>query len=950
MKVAQLGFTGGEFSYPMYGRPDDSAYTSGLGRAENFLIRPQGTIRSRPGFEFVTEAKYGDRKCRLIPFQFSSADTAVIEMGHQYMRFMVDGAVVLGEDGQPYEIETPYQEADLFQIHYDQSADVMTFAHTSYSPKTLKRYGPDDWRLEDVDLTMKLSPPENVQASSFYPDQDGDSDGSFGYKEEDKDRVTSTYCVTTVDEDGNESERSDTATCKGNYYITGAYNLVSWDTVEGANRYKVYRESGGIYGFIGETSSTSIKDDNISADTTKTPPAYAKFFSATGGIKSVTVTNGGSGYVEDTPYYPIPTPFRIPDFGGFAVYRNNALYNGDTGAPTFPQTVTAIATLSEDDEGFPRTANLTLTLQQSVDGQGGYYYITDFTEESGFYFLSVTLSESTHRYTSPIMKISTPDLGLGNEWKLVREVRQNVTPSDPARDEYLTSAKTELDALFKNGAELTTFPQYTGQVITQNSSGKVPLEIEDATGYGASLTAVVKDGVITAVLVDASGLNYTAPTITAIGSGSGATFSVELFTADDIQAPGALGLFEQRRWFAGTNERPLGIFATKSGTTDEMSRHYPTQNVDDCIVVQAETRDANRILHLVPLQDLVMFTGTAEWRISASDGGAITPTNISVKPQSYYGSTEVQPVIASNQCLYCTARGGHIREMGYSRDVYGYLSSDISVRATHLFDSYKIDDMCYMKAPFPRLVCVSSGGFIANCTYMPEQSLRAWSRFTTDGTFESCASIPEGGDDGEDSLYVVVRRIVQGQEVRYVERMGVIEDNSVMALGLDSCLSGVFETPQSTVAGLNHLEGKTVCAQCDGQAVYDLVVKDGQVSLPFPALQIVVGLQVDYLVKTLPFITQMQGYGKGRIKNVGKIYLQIIHEGALEVGPTNGQMVKVNTSFLNRYSDEPSEPELREVSCVVRGKWDELGQMLIHHTDFKPIEITSWAADVEVGA
>lgn len=948
MKAAQLGFIGGEFSYPMYGRPDDSSYAYGVGRARNFLIRPQGTIRSRPGFEFVTEAKYPSRKCRLIPFQYSAVDTVVIEMGHRYMRFMVNGAVVLNDKDQPYEISTPYNEADLFSVHYDQSADVMTFAHTSYSPMTLKRYGPNDWRLEALDLGMKINPPKNVKASAYYPDvEDGENNkGSFGYEEEDKDRVTSTYCVTAVDSDGNESERSETATTKGNFYITGAYNTISWSAVSGASRYKVYRETGGIYGFIGETESTSIKDDNIAPDTTVTPPSYADFFSASGGIKQVTVTNGGSGYFENQSYYSLPAALRIPVIYGWSVEAETPADTGteEEPAPAVepPASLSLTLTASESDGSFPVSGTVSLTLNAEKN-----FYVPDNVVSVGASpytgsYISVTLAASSHRYLNPKVFLQSPSV---TGFTLSYEPQPGV--SDAAS--MAGGSQAAKDMLSASGAGLAQISAYTGQGLAPISTGNTTLTVTDSTGTGASLRPIISDGVITGVIVASAGQGYTKPTVTASGGGSGAKFSVALFSGDEIQAPGALGLFEQRRWFAGTGERPLSIIATKSGTTDEMSRHYPNQNVDDCIVVQAETRDANRILHLVPLQDLIMFTGTAEWRISASDGGAITPINISVKPQSYYGCTEVQPVIASNQCLYATARGGHIREMGYSRDVYGYLSSDISVRATHLFDGYKIDDMCYMKAPFPRLACVSSSGLIANCTYMPEQSLQAWSSFSTDGVFESCVSIPEGGDDGEDSLYVVVRRVIEGQVVRYIERMGIIEDNSDMSLCLDSCLIGQFSSPQRVIAGLDHLEGKTVGAQCDGVSVKDLTVKNGQVTLPKAASNIVIGLPIDYSVLTLPFITQIQGYAKGRVKNIGKVYVQVIYDGELSAGPTDGQQVTLTGEWLNRYTDEPSEPAIREISAVMRGKWSELTQMLIKHTDYKPVEITSWAADVEVG-
>jgi hypothetical protein len=118
--------------------------------------------------------------------------------------------------------------------------------------------------------------------------------------------------------------------------------------------------------------------------------------------------------------------------------------------------------------------------------------------------------------------------------------------------------------------------------------------------------------------------------------------------------------------------------------------------------------------------------------------------------------------------VYCAARGGHIRELGYSWQSNGYITGDLSLRAAHLFDNYDIVDMCYGKSPHPLLWFVSSTGLLLGLTYVPEQQVGAWHQHDTDGVFESCACVAEGN---EDHVYVVVKRTVNGNSVRYVERM-----------------------------------------------------------------------------------------------------------------------------------------------------------------------------------
>ena len=164
-----------------------------------------------------------------------------------------------------------------------------------------------------------------------------------------------------------------------------------------------------------------------------------------------------------------------------------------------------------------------------------------------------------------------------------------------------------------------------------------------------------------------------------------------------------------------------------------------------------------------------MITGSAEWRVTSVNSDAITPTSISVKPQSYVGANNSQPVIVNNSLVYTAARGGHVRELGYNWQANGFVTGDLSLRAPHLFDNLEIKDMGLSKAPLPIVWMVSSNGKLLGLTYVPEQAIGAWHQHDTDGTFESVACVSE---DNDDVLYAVIKRTVNGNSVRYIERMG----------------------------------------------------------------------------------------------------------------------------------------------------------------------------------
>lgn len=162
--LIQPSFAGGEISPNVYGRVDLAKYAVALRRCRNFIVRQYGGLENRPGTRFIAEAKYPDRKCRLIPFQFSTVQTYALEFGHLYMRVYKDGGQVLDGNNLIYELATPYQEADIFDLKFTQSADVMTICHKAYAPRELQRYGHANWEL--VEVVTKNGPFEDININN----------------------------------------------------------------------------------------------------------------------------------------------------------------------------------------------------------------------------------------------------------------------------------------------------------------------------------------------------------------------------------------------------------------------------------------------------------------------------------------------------------------------------------------------------------------------------------------------------------------------------------------------------------------------------------------------------------------------------------------------------------------------------------------------------------------
>ena len=228
----------------MFGRIDDVKFQTGAATMRNFVALPQGPVENRAGTQFVREVKDSTKRTRLIPFTYSTTQTMVIEVGAGYFRFHTQGATLT--PGSPaaysgattyavgdlvssggvnyyciaattgnappnatywyalptgvYEIPNPFSESDLFDIHYVQSADVLTLVHPNYAPRELRRLGATQWTLTTINFAAPVSAPTGLTLTESL------SHSGYNY----------TYVVTSVaSDDVSESVASTSATIDG---------------------------------------------------------------------------------------------------------------------------------------------------------------------------------------------------------------------------------------------------------------------------------------------------------------------------------------------------------------------------------------------------------------------------------------------------------------------------------------------------------------------------------------------------------------------------------------------------------------------------------------------------------------------------------------------------------------------------------------------------------------
>jgi hypothetical protein len=252
--IPQRSFCKGEITPALYARSDQVAYATGLRTCRNFLVKRTGGVDNRPGTELVGVAA-GD-VVRLIPFVFNDDQTYVLEFTNTLVRFIRDGAYL----GAPYSVGVPYAAADLADIQFTQSGDVLTLVHPSYPPAELSRLADTTWIYSVIVFGPSITPPASV--STNYPVGTGVN-----------------WVVTALSATGDESVAS-TSTGVVSLPTSGTVLSVVWTEVAGAIGYNLYKSfGGGSYGFIG-TAGPEIfvapylifEDTGLTPDYTRQPP------------------------------------------------------------------------------------------------------------------------------------------------------------------------------------------------------------------------------------------------------------------------------------------------------------------------------------------------------------------------------------------------------------------------------------------------------------------------------------------------------------------------------------------------------------------------------------------------------------------------------------------------------------------------------------------------------
>jgi hypothetical protein len=182
--------------------------------------------------------------------------------------------------------------------------------------------------------------------------------------------------------------------------------------------------------------------------------------------------------------------------------------------------------------------------------------------------------------------------------------------------------------------------------------------------------------------------------------------------------------------------------------------------------------------------ELLVGTRGREYAITGLGG---TLKDIDIKPQTSYGSENVQPAVVDDVPVFVQRGFRKLREMLFDYRTNGYGATDITFYAEHLFrksqellgDLYvsKIKQMAYQPLDNNLLWIIDSNGYLYCCTKSRENSVTSFHRHVLGGSYSSgfpqvnsICSVPSSDGTG-DNIYMIVKRTVNSATVVTLERI-----------------------------------------------------------------------------------------------------------------------------------------------------------------------------------
>lgn len=950
--LIQPSLTGGELAPSFHGRVDLELYHSSLKTCLNFIPRAFGGAYNRPGSRYVAGCYSNTRYSRLVPFSFSAEQNYVLEFcggiapqagsilkngGDGYMRVYSRGKQQVysatGTDragnshtkDDPVTLGIPWYMADLRDLKFSQSGDVLTVTHPNYQPCEILRYGNDDWAIRKMPFHWGPFQPINSNKGTTVAASAVNGRVTVGVSSGDPifsdGRVGQLFLIQQRGygipwEVGKQVTAGDIRRSDGKYYLaknTGKTGSLRpshtadewWDGGDGGGA--AGNEPGGVKweflhpGFgVGEI--VSVASDGLTATVevlNRYPDAAcdASLLSATTGT---TITAIASGPIDGSLTFnwtkvTAPSHGLTGDFGEIMIAMTIK----------FNTTSNELVTLSWDALTAIVVNATTLNVELPWDTFTSRNYVS-LSAGSGLRALGTGGGTTPNKEAT--YKWAFGAWGGDQGWPTASTYFQQRhcfagTPTQPQ----------------------TVWTSRTGDYSDFGTSN--PIEDDDALTWTVASAQI--DGIksllpLKRLIMFTLGGNWSSP--------------------DGTLTPANLAA-DMQNYYGSSSLVPLGIGNTalyygKSGTIRDMSFSF----ADDGYVGNDLTIRGNHLMkdHSILEWDFQQSPFPIIWSVR-EDGVLLALTYL--REEKVIGwsrhtfSGNVESVCVINEC------GEDHVYMVVKRTIGGATKRYVECMYGRVDDLY---EACFVDSA----LSYDGRNITAGAT------ISATGTYTAGGTVTLAATNCTPFVTGSPSTDIgdqIVLEATDGTRTR-ITITAVASTTSAtgtLVTALPASLQAVatdsWAFARDTFTGLGHLEGQAVSVYADGET-YSATVSSGSVSLTgHPGYVVTVGLPIVADLEPLPVVAPgQQGPLIEKVKLIKRVNIVVENSRSCYLGPDSSNLLK---STLRVVGDDATAVSLGSgiLECMTLASWSRNGSFLLRHTEATPLSILALIPDTQVG-
>ena len=386
---------------------------------------------------------------------------------------------------------------------------------------------------------------------------------------------------------------------------------------------------------------------------------------------------------------------------------------------------------------------------------------------------------------------------------------------------------------------------------------------------------------------------------------------------------------DQRLIFGGSRDLPNHMFFSKVG--EYFNFDVGSGFDDESIQIQIAENQVSEIKSMESFRHLAVFTSEQELYCPTIENRPLTPSTISVKKQTSFGSGEVNPVEFDGAIVFLTKTKGAIREFIFSDISQAYNSDSITILSQHLIGTPI--DICAQREASDQvesyLYSVNTDGNIAVFTSIRKEKLQGWSLYETQGSFKNIVNVNR-------RVYVISEREINSSTLTTLELL----DNNYH---LDSAFKDTDVTAKTNWQ-IAHLPNTLVHVKSGNYSLGSYTTDGtGNLTLNSAVDEVEIGINYTPTLTTLPPEFQLQdGISFGQKRRIVRAVLDLNETLDVKAKGTRVIIRRVTSNFAN-----PPDAITARKEIYFLG-WSNDGTVTVTQDEPLPIGLNGIMLEVEV--